>query len=62
MAASTVCIPTARVYYLQLYFEACDLLAGALEERFNSQGIPSVLATESALLNAVNGDVYGPAS
>ena len=61
-AASKVCIPTPTVYYPQLYFKACDLLAGALEERFNSQRISTVLAIESALLNAVNGEVYSPAS
>ena len=50
--------PTAKAYYRQLYFEACDLLAGALEERFSSQRISSVLAIESTLLNAANGKSF----
>ena len=49
---------TARVYYRKLYYEACDLLVGVLEERFSSQHISSVLAMENALLNAANGDDF----
>lgn len=38
-----------------MYFEACDLLHGELEERFQDKHIPSVIAMEKTLLCAANG-------
>ena len=48
--------PSARAYYHHTYFEACDLLSAELEDRFEDQHIPSVLAIEQTLLKAANGD------
>lgn len=39
-----------------MYFEAWDLLSGALEERFSSQRISSVLVLETILLRAANSE------
>lgn len=50
--------PTARTYYRQMYFEACDLLCGELESRFQSQHMPPVVAMEQALLKAANGEDF----
>ena len=35
---------SAKAYFHQIYFEACDLLHGELEDRFYDRHIPSVLA------------------
>ena len=48
----------ARAYYRHIYFEACDLLCGELESRFECQHMPSVLAMEQTLLKAANGEDY----
>ena len=37
---------TAKAYFRHIYFEACDLLHGELEERFSDKHIPSVIAIE----------------
>ena len=50
--------PSARAYYRHTYFEACDLLSAELEDRFEGQHIPSVVAIEQTLLKAANGDDY----
>ena len=50
--------PTTRDYYRHIYFEACDLLSGELESRFESQHMPPVLAMEQALLKAGNGEDF----
>ena len=49
---------TARDYYRHIYFEACDLLSGELDSRFESQHMPPVLAMEQALLKAANGEDF----
>ena len=49
---------SARAYYRHIYFEACDLLSAELNDRFERQHIPSVLAVEQTLLKAANGDDY----
>ena len=47
---------SAKAYYRQIFFEACDLLSVELKDRFEDQHIPSVLAIEQALLKAANGN------
>ena len=49
---------TAKAYYRHIYYEACDLLIGELEKRFECQHIQSILAMEQLLLKAANGDGY----
>ncbi len=49
---------TAKAYYRHTYFEACDLLRAELDERFDRQRLPPVLAMEQLLLKAANGDEY----
>ena len=41
-----------------MFFEACDLLITELEDRFESQHIPSVLSLEKAIVKAANGDDF----
>ena len=46
-------------YFRQQYSEACDLLIGELNGRFEQQNLlPPVLALESVLLNSANGLNY----
>ncbi len=47
--------PTAKAYYRSIYYEACDLLSGELERRFESQYLPEMLSIESTLMKAANG-------
>ena len=48
--------PTARAYFCQIFFEACDLLSVELKDRFENQHTPSVIAIEQGLLKAANGN------
>ena len=50
--------PSAKSYFRQMYFEACDLIYGELEERFSDKHIPSVIAIEKMLICAANGLEY----
>ena len=48
-----------RDYYRQLYYQACDLLLRELEDRFNqNDNLAPVLALESLILKAANGESY----
>jgi len=47
--------PSARAYFRQIFFEACNLLSVELKDRFENQHILSVLAIEQTLLKAANG-------
>jgi len=47
-----------RDYYRQLYFQACDLLLRELDDRFNQDELAPVLALESLLIKAGNGENY----
>ena len=50
---------TPMEHFHQQYNEACDLLIGELNDRFEQQNLlPPVLALESVLLNAANGLNY----
>ena len=50
--------PSPRDFYCHMFFEACDLLITELEDRFESQHIPSVLSLEKAIVKAANGDDF----
>ena len=41
--------------YRKIFFEACNLLHGELEQRFSSQHITSIIAIEKIIINAANG-------
>jgi len=46
---------TPMEYFRQQYYEACNLIIGELNDRFEQQNLlPPVLALETALLNAAN--------
>jgi len=46
-------------HFRQQYYEACDLIIGELNDRFEQQNLlPPVLALETVLLNAANGLNY----
>lgn len=47
-----------KEYHRRMYFEACDLLITELEERFESQNVPTMLSIEQALVKASNGDEF----
>ena len=48
---------TPKDYFRRQYFEACDLLIGELEDRFEQKGLMEhVLLLESLLLKAANGN------
>ena len=47
---------SARAYYRQTFFEACDLLSVELKDRFEDKHVPSVLVMEETLLKAANGE------
>ena len=48
-----------RDYFRQQYFEACDLLLGELDDRFDQKSVlSSVMALENTLLNSANGVNY----
>ena len=50
---------TPKDYFHQQYFDACDLLLGELDDRFDQQSVlPSVMALENTLLNSANGFNY----
>ena len=49
---------TAKSYYRILYHEACDLLIGELEKRFENQHVHEVLSIEHVLMKAANGDDF----
>jgi len=49
---------TPQDYYRQLYFQACDLLLRELDDRFNQDELAPVLALESLLIKAGNGENY----
>ena len=56
---SSTHITSAKAYFHQIYFEACDLLHGELKDRFNDKHIPSVLTiNKNTLINAENGHDY----
>ncbi len=46
---------SAKTYFRQMYFEACYLLHGELDERFQDKHMSSVIAIEKALICAANG-------
>lgn len=48
--------PSPRDFYHHIWFEACDLLIAELEDRFETQHIPTVLSVEQALTKATNGE------
>ena len=41
-------------YYRSIYYEACDLLLGELERRFENQHVPVALCMEQTLIKAAN--------
>ena len=41
-------------YYRSIYYEACDLLSGELQRRFENQHVPVVLSIEQTLIKAAN--------
>lgn len=48
-----------KEYYHRIYFEACDLINGELEERFSHQHTHSIILIENVLINtAANGNTY----
>ena len=49
---------TPKEYFRQQYFEACDLMLGELDERFDQPSLSLVVAMENTLLNAVNSLPY----
>ena len=46
VAINTHVFTTPVSYYRKIFFEACDLLRGELEQRFSSQHITSIIAIE----------------
>ena len=38
---------SVKAHYHAIYYEACDLLSGELERRFENQHVPAVLSIES---------------
>ena len=49
---------TAKSYFRHLYYEACDLLTGELERRFENRHVYEVLSLEHTLVRAANGDNF----
>jgi len=47
-----------KEYFQQQYFEACDLMLGELDDRFDQSSLSLVVAMENILLNAANGLAY----
>lgn len=47
---------TPKDYFRRQYFEACDLLIGELEDRFEQKGLTVHVLLESLLLKAANGN------
>ena len=47
---------SARAYYRQTFFEACNLLSVELKDRFEDKYIPSGLVMEETVLKAANGE------
>ena len=47
-----------RSYYRSQYFQACDLLIGELEERFDQKELQPVLAMEELILKAANSEEF----
>ncbi len=41
-----------------MYFEACDVLLGELQNRFESKTIPAVVSMEKALIKAANNQEF----
>ncbi len=41
-----------KLHYRKMYFEACDVLLGELQNRFESKTIPAVVSMEKALIKA----------
>ena len=53
------CFATPKEYYRHLYLQACDLLQNELKERFDQkENLAPVLALESLLIKAGNGENY----
>ena len=48
-SSNTHVFTTPVSYYRKIFFEACDLLHGELEQRFSSQHITSIIAIEKKL-------------
>ncbi|XP_078665396.1 zinc finger MYM-type protein 1-like [Branchiostoma floridae x Branchiostoma belcheri] len=48
-------------FYRHIYLQACDLLVGELTDRFDQDFLKPVLAMESVLLSAANGDDFSDA-
>ena len=45
---------SVKEYYRKIYYEACDLLSGELQHRFQTKEIPLVVSMEQALIKAAN--------
>ena len=45
---------SVKEYYRKMYYEACDLLSGELQHRFQTKEIPFVVSMEQALIKAAN--------
>lgn len=58
MGVTHMSLHQLRLFFRQIYFEACDLLYGELHERFSDKHIPSVISIEKILINAANGHDY----
>ena len=43
---------SVKEYYQKMYYEACDLLSGELQHRFQTKEIPFVVSMEQALIKA----------
>ena len=41
-----------------MYYEACDMIYGELEERFSNQHTHSIILVEKVLINAATGNAY----
>lgn len=50
--------PTIEDHYRSIYYEACDLLSGELERRFENQHVPVVLSIEQTLIKAANNEDF----
>lgn len=48
----------AKQHYRKIYFEACDLLLGELQNRFESKHIPAVVSMEKAIIKAANNEDF----
>ncbi len=47
-----------KLHYRKMYFEACDVLLGELQNRLESKTIPAVVSMEKALIKAANNQEF----